>query len=89
MIPFETVEIAETVTACSGSGGALGHPRVYLNLAPAGRAECPYCSRVFVNPAAAHPGAGAAGYSGVATPGAHGADAASDQDRPPPRQSPA
>jgi uncharacterized Zn-finger protein len=88
MAPFETVEIDEMVTACNG-GGALGHPRVYLNLAPAGRAECPYCSRVFVNRAVAHPGAGEAGYSGVATPGAHGADAAPDSDRPPPRQSPA
>src|SRR6185312_5573349 len=35
MGPFETVEIDEMTTACSG-GGPLGHPRVYLNLAPAG-----------------------------------------------------
>ena len=49
MVPFETVEIDEMVTACNGSGGALGHPRVYLNLAPSGRVECPYCSRLFVN----------------------------------------
>jgi len=89
MALFETVEIDEMVTACSGALGALGHPRVYLNLAPAGRAECPYCSRLFVNRAVAHPEAGEVGYSGVATPGAHGADAASDEDRPPPRQSPA
>jgi uncharacterized Zn-finger protein len=49
MPPFETVETDEMQAACSGSGDALGHPRVYLNLAPAGRVECPYCSRVFVN----------------------------------------
>ena len=48
MTPFETIETDEMVAACSG-GGALGHPRVYLNLAPAGRVECPYCSRLFVN----------------------------------------
>jgi uncharacterized Zn-finger protein len=48
MTPFETIEIDEMVAACSG-GGALGHPRVYLSLAPAGRVECPYCSRLFVN----------------------------------------
>ena len=48
MTPFETIETDEMVAACS-SGGALGHPRVYLNLAPAGRVECPYCSRLFVN----------------------------------------
>jgi len=61
MAPFEIVEIDETVTACNGDGGALGHPRVYLNLAPTGRVECPYCSRVFVNRALAHPGADEAG----------------------------
>jgi uncharacterized Zn-finger protein len=49
MSPFETVETDETTVACSGSGGALGHPRVYLNLAPSGQVECPYCSRLFVN----------------------------------------
>ena len=49
MTPFETIEIDETVAACNGGGGALGHPRVYLNLAPAGWVECPYCSRRFVN----------------------------------------
>ena len=72
MPPFETVETDAMVTACNGDGGPLGHPRVFLNLAPSGRAECPYCSRVFINPAAAHPGA-------------HGASAASDKE-PPPRQ---
>jgi uncharacterized Zn-finger protein len=90
MVPFETVEIDEMVAACSGSGDVLGHPRVFLNLAPAGRAECPYCSRVFVNRRAAHPGAGEAGYSSVASPGAgtagQGVDAARDEERPPPRQ---
>jgi uncharacterized Zn-finger protein len=49
MTPFETVETDEAVVACNGSGGALGHPRVFLNLAPAGEVECPYCSRVFIN----------------------------------------
>jgi len=86
MVPFEIVEIDEMVTSCNGSGGALGHPRVYLNLAPSGRVECPYCSKVFVNPHVAQPGAGEAGHSSVATPGAHGADAARDEERPPPRQ---
>jgi len=49
MQPFETVETDEMTVACSGSGGALGHPRVYLNLAPHGLVECPYCSRLFIN----------------------------------------
>ena len=89
MTPFETIVIDEMVAACNGGGGPLGHPRVYLNLAPAGRVECPYCSRMFVNRAAASPGAGDAGYSGVATPSARGPGEASDSERPPPRQSPA
>jgi uncharacterized Zn-finger protein len=49
MAPFETIIIDETVASCDGGGGALGHPKVYLNLAPSGRVECPYCSRLFVN----------------------------------------
>ena len=57
MAPFETIYIDGMVAACNGGGGPLGHPRVYLNLAPAGRAECPYCSRLYLNRAIA----GAAG----------------------------
>jgi uncharacterized Zn-finger protein len=49
MGPSETIYIDEMVAACNGGGGPFGHPRVYLNLAPAGRAECPYCSRVFIH----------------------------------------
>ena len=49
MPPFEIITIDRTVAACDGSGGALGHPMVYLNLAPSGKVECPYCSRLFVN----------------------------------------
>ena len=57
MGPFETIYINETVAACNGGGGPLGHPRVYLNLAPAGKVECPYCSRLFVNRAMSGGGA--------------------------------
>jgi uncharacterized Zn-finger protein len=51
MTPFETIYVEEKVVACDG--GPLGHPRVYLNLMPAGRVECPYCSRLYVNRAMA------------------------------------
>ena len=47
---FETIEIDDVIAACNGGGGPMGHPRVYLNLTPHGRVECPYCSRLFVNP---------------------------------------
>jgi uncharacterized Zn-finger protein len=49
MAPFETIYIDEMVAVCSGGGGPIEHPRVYLNLAPSGKIECPYCSRLFVN----------------------------------------
>jgi uncharacterized Zn-finger protein len=49
MGPFETIYINETVAACNGGGGPLGHPRVFLNLGQDGKVECPYCSRLFVN----------------------------------------
>jgi uncharacterized Zn-finger protein len=44
--PPEIVEVDRLVVACDG-GGALGHPRVYLNLTD-GVAECGYCDRRFV-----------------------------------------
>jgi len=83
MTPFETIEIDEMVAACNGGGGPLGHPRVYLNLEPHGRAECPYCSRLFVNrrAEAAHSA------SGVSTPCAHAAGAERPSESPAPRQS--
>jgi len=49
MTPFETIYIDDMVAVCDGGEGPLGHPRVYLNLAPAGKIECPYCSRLYVN----------------------------------------
>jgi uncharacterized Zn-finger protein len=59
MGPFETIYINETVAACNGGGGPLGHPRVFLNLGREGKVECPYCSRLFVNRAMQEPAGGA------------------------------
>ncbi len=63
-MPFETIEIDQDTVACDGNGSSdAGHPRVYLNLQPAGRIECPYCSRTFVKrPAAGKPGQPPAGH---------------------------
>jgi uncharacterized Zn-finger protein len=47
MQPFETVYVDDVKVACEGES-AGGHPKVYLNLATAGRIECPYCSRLFI-----------------------------------------
>ncbi len=74
MTPFETIETDEMVAACAGGsgggGGPLGHPRVYLNLAPSGQVECPYCSRLFVNRAVAQ--SDKAGGAAEEAGGAHG-----------------
>ena len=44
----ETVEVVTATVACDGGGGALGHPRVFLNLEASGWVDCPYCDRRFV-----------------------------------------
>lgn len=45
----ETIEVSTLRVACDGSGGALGHPRVWLTIDPKkGFVECGYCDRKFV-----------------------------------------
>ena len=44
----ETIEVDNTRVACDGGGGALGHPRVYLEMGDEHSVECPYCDRRFV-----------------------------------------
>lgn len=34
--------------ACEGEGGALGHPRVYLQMGAEGYVDCGYCDRRFI-----------------------------------------
>jgi uncharacterized Zn-finger protein len=79
MTPFETIEIDTMVAACDGGDEPLGHPKVYLSLAPEGRVECPYCSRLFVNRTVL-------GAGGVAMPSAHGAGEERPSESPAPRQ---
>lgn len=52
----DTVVVHSREVGCDGSGGTLGHPRVFLRIGPEGEVICPYCSRRFVLAA----GAGAA-----------------------------
>ena len=42
--PLETIEVEDKVVACDGDG-ALGHPRVYLNMGDKDFVDCPYCGR--------------------------------------------
>ncbi len=48
MQPEETIIVSEKRVACDGGGGALGHPRVFLEIDSTGAVTCPYCSRHFV-----------------------------------------
>ena len=53
-IPTPNPEVPETIAvrsrrvACDGVGGALGHPRVWLEMGAANFVECSYCDRRFV-----------------------------------------
>jgi uncharacterized Zn-finger protein len=44
----EVVSVRSKRVACDGVGGALGHPRVYLEMGEADFVECGYCDRRFV-----------------------------------------
>lgn len=46
--PAETVVVGAHRVSCDGVGGALGHPRVWIELGGDGVGECPYCDRRFV-----------------------------------------
>lgn len=51
--PPETIRVTSRRVACDGSsdtpgGGALGHPRVFLEIDEEGFVECGYCDRRFV-----------------------------------------
>ncbi|KAL5970503.1 NADH dehydrogenase ubiquinone iron-sulfur protein 6 mitochondrial, partial [Taenia solium] len=36
-------QVTESIVACDGGHGALGHPRVYINLDKPGLHTCGYC----------------------------------------------
>jgi uncharacterized Zn-finger protein len=44
----EIVVVRSRRVACDGVGGALGHPRVWLEMGGADFVECGYCDRRFV-----------------------------------------
>jgi len=46
--PAEEIIVTSRRVSCDGVGGALGHPRVYIELGVDGVAECGYCDRRFV-----------------------------------------
>jgi uncharacterized Zn-finger protein len=46
--PPEVIVVRSRRVACDGVGGALGHPRVYLEMGEGDFVECTYCDRRFV-----------------------------------------
>lgn len=62
MQPAETIYIDESDVGCDGGGGALGHPRVFLTLAPLGYVDCPYCGRHYVQTEAGKANGGGHGH---------------------------
>ncbi len=44
----EVITVNSRRIACDGVGGALGHPRVWLEMGVAEFVECGYCDRRFV-----------------------------------------
>ncbi|MHA6287775.1 zinc-finger domain-containing protein [Maricaulis sp. CAU 1757] len=46
--PPEIIVIEGHRAACDGGGGALGHPKVYLEMGEDDFVECGYCDRRFV-----------------------------------------
>ena len=47
MEPVEIVEVSRSKVVCEGESGALGHPRVFLNMGDKREIDCPYCGRQF------------------------------------------
>ena len=48
MEPPEIIEVDSPTVACDGGDGALGHPRVFLNMGDTAKIDCPYCGRQYV-----------------------------------------
>lgn len=46
--PPETIPVTSRRVACDGGEGALGHPRVWLQIDRRGFVDCPYCDRRFI-----------------------------------------
>jgi uncharacterized Zn-finger protein len=44
----ETIMVDSPRVICDGGDGALGHPRVYLEMGDETEVDCPYCDRHYV-----------------------------------------
>ena len=51
----DVVIVQSTRVMCEGSGGALGHPRTWLDMGQETSVTCKYCDRLFkLDPQASH-----------------------------------
>jgi len=46
--PPEIIYVSSKRVACDGGQGALGHPRIFLEMGEEDRVECGYCDRLYV-----------------------------------------
>jgi uncharacterized Zn-finger protein len=46
--PPEVIHVSDHRVTCDGGNGALGHPRVFLEMGEGTEVTCPYCDRLFV-----------------------------------------
>lgn len=51
----EKTEVETLKVQCDGGKGALGHPRVFLNLGDKHAVDCPYCGHHYVLKEGARP----------------------------------
>ncbi len=43
----DVIIVTKRRVACDGGGGALGHPKVYMDMGQGTEVECKYCDRRF------------------------------------------
>ena len=41
------IKVTSKHVACDGGGGALGHPKVYMDMAGDDEVRCKYCDRIY------------------------------------------
>jgi uncharacterized Zn-finger protein len=48
VMPEGATVVAQKRIACDGGGGALGHPKTWLDMGTKNSVRCKYCDRIFV-----------------------------------------
>ncbi len=48
IMPEGGTAVAQKRIACDGGGGALGHPKTWLDMGAENSVRCKYCDQVFV-----------------------------------------